>query len=129
MKEYLRVIFISTLFIFNFGCATNKDTFNSSDTPTMKEIYDEQFEKFEQPENYVDNEMILTSESYDFKQEENLPDDVVDLKKEFSMLPNPVLLMYIPAHLTTGGTPVPGYSTYFSMFERNHVALPSERPD
>lgn len=56
-----------------------------------------------------------------------LPKALKKLQRTFSPLPNPVLLMYIPAHLTSGGTPVPGYSTYFSFYEREHIALPSER--
>lgn len=57
----------------------------------------------------------------------SLPKSLKNLQRTFAPLPNPVLLMYIPAHLTSGGTPVPGYSTYFSLYEREHIALPSER--
>ena len=124
MKKYHRYIALFLPALLTVGCATNKDTFNAQDTPTMKEIYDAQFE---QTDNHSVNNQTLTNTSDDLRREETLADDVVDLKNEFSMLPNPLLLMYVPAHLTSGGTPVPGYSTYFSMFEKNHVALPSER--
>ena len=44
----------------------------------------------------------------------------------FPRLPNPTLIMYIDAHLTEMGHPVPGYSTAFPMYKADQYALPGE---
>jgi conjugative transfer region lipoprotein (TIGR03751 family) len=47
----------------------------------------------------------------------------------FTRLPNPVIYMYIDPHLTGDeGIPVPGYTTAFPMYDREHWALPDESP-
>lgn len=45
-------------------------------------------------------------------------------------LPNPVLITWVHAHFSggDGGVPIPGYATAFSMYERDHLALPGEWP-
>ena len=48
------------------------------------------------------------------------------LQKTFPRLPNPELVMYITPHLTSGGRPVPGYSTIFPMYKETQYALPGE---
>ena len=50
-----------------------------------------------------------------------------ELDNTFSVLPNPVLVMYVYPHLSgVEGTPVPGYTTKFSMYEKSEFALPGE---
>ncbi len=50
-----------------------------------------------------------------------------ELDNTFSVLPNPVLVMYVYPHLSgVEGTPVPGYTTKFSMYEKPEFALPGE---
>ena len=44
----------------------------------------------------------------------------------FSRLPNPSFVLYIFPHLSEEGTPVPGYSTVFEMYESVNYALPGE---
>ena len=44
----------------------------------------------------------------------------------FPRLPNPTLLMYVFPHLSRDGAPVPGYSTAFPLYDRDHYALPGE---
>lgn len=47
----------------------------------------------------------------------------------FKRLPNPTLYLYIDPHLTGAeGVPIPGYTTAFPMYERDHWALPDEAP-
>ncbi len=47
----------------------------------------------------------------------------------FTRLPNPTIYLYVDPHLTgTEGIPVPGYTTAFPMYERDHWALPHEVP-
>ncbi len=49
-----------------------------------------------------------------------------ELDIRFPRLPNPTLVMYIFPHLSGEGTPVPGYSTVFQLYDRAHFALPGE---
>lgn len=45
----------------------------------------------------------------------------------FKTHPNPTLFMYTRPHLVgRDGIPVPGYTTQFKMFNRDHFALPGE---
>lgn len=47
----------------------------------------------------------------------------------FTRLPNPTIYLYVDPHLTGNeGIPVPGYTTAFPMYERDHWALPHEAP-
>jgi len=50
-----------------------------------------------------------------------------ELDNTFRLLPNPVLVMYVFPHLSgVEGTPVPGYTTKFSMYDKPEFALPGE---
>ena len=46
----------------------------------------------------------------------------------FPRLPNPTIVMYVFPHLSEEKTPIPGYSTVFQLYERDHFALPGELP-
>ncbi len=116
-------VFISFIGIFA-GCSSTKNTLSQSEAPTMKEIYDAHFESPPADEVHHDH---VENAMFERLSVQPLSQEIGKLHEAFSLLPNPMLLIYIPAHLTSGGTPVPGYSTYFSLYERQHVALPSER--
>ena len=51
-----------------------------------------------------------------------------ELKGIFPRLPNPDLCMYVYPHLSLEGATIPGYSSCFSMYDKNHYALPGEMP-
>lgn len=38
------------------------------------------------------------------------------LRRDFRVLPNPRLLLYVYPHLAADGSPVPGYATWFTVF-------------
>ena len=40
------------------------------------------------------------------------------LRRDFREFPNPRLILYVYPHLTADGIPVPGYATWFNVFER-----------
>jgi len=44
----------------------------------------------------------------------------------FPRLPNPDVCMYIEPHLSSENATIPGYTSCFSMYEKNHYALPGE---
>lgn len=49
-----------------------------------------------------------------------------ELSLHFPRLPNPTIVLYVFPHLSLEGTPVPGYSTTFPMYETVEYALPWE---
>jgi len=52
-----------------------------------------------------------------------------DGKNGFRKLPNPELTMIVFPHLAGDAEiPIPGYSTVFNAYERDHYALPQETP-
>ncbi|WP_409160588.1 TIGR03751 family conjugal transfer lipoprotein [Pectobacterium sp. B2J-2] len=52
-----------------------------------------------------------------------------EIQQTFPRLPNPDLVMYVYPHLSTGNTPVPGYSTVFPFYSQVQYALPGERTE
>ena len=51
-----------------------------------------------------------------------------ELKGIFPRLPNPDLCMYVYPHLSLEEATIPGYSSCFSLYDKNHYALPGEMP-
>lgn len=49
-----------------------------------------------------------------------------EIDNRFRRLPNPDLVMFVFPHVTADGTPVPGYSTVFPLYESPVYALPGE---
>jgi len=49
-----------------------------------------------------------------------------ELNGLFPRLPNPDLCMYVFPHITVEDATVPGYTSCFPMFDKNHYALPGE---
>ena len=51
------------------------------------------------------------------------------LNSEFKILPNPNIAAYVFPHMSHYGStnvPVPGYTTTFFLYEKNHYAMPGE---
>ncbi|PID63418.1 MAG: TIGR03751 family conjugal transfer lipoprotein [Gammaproteobacteria bacterium] len=52
-----------------------------------------------------------------------------ETRQLFPVLPNPTILLYVHPHLATSEQmPVPGYTTAYSLYERQQYALPGELP-
>ena len=49
-----------------------------------------------------------------------------ELNGLFPRLPNPDLCMYVFPHITQEDATVPGYTSCFPLFNKNHYALPGE---
>lgn len=49
-----------------------------------------------------------------------------ELNRDFMMVPNPQIIMYVYPHLNDNRIPIPGYYTSFRLYEKNHYALTSE---
>ena len=50
-----------------------------------------------------------------------------ELEILFPLLPNPKIVLFVFPHIAEG-VPVPGYATSFSLYEKDHYALPAEYP-
>ena len=48
-----------------------------------------------------------------------------ELEILFPLLPNPKIVLFVFPHIAEG-VPVPGYATGFSLYEKDHYALPTE---
>ena len=40
------------------------------------------------------------------------------LRRDFQRLPNPRLVLYVHPHFSAAGDPIPGYATWFTVYER-----------
>jgi len=49
-----------------------------------------------------------------------------ELNGLFPSLPNPNLCPYITPHISVENSTIPGYTSCFPMYEKNHYALPGE---
>lgn len=49
-----------------------------------------------------------------------------ELNAHFRYIPNPVITIYIFQHLTPQGAPVPGYASFFKMYQQDQLAKPGE---
>lgn len=49
-----------------------------------------------------------------------------EIRNLFPKLPNPELVMFVFPHMSEKNRPVPGYSTAFSMYEKDEYAMPGE---
>ena len=43
------------------------------------------------------------------------------LRRDFQSPPNPRLILYVYPHFAADGAPIPGYATWFNVFEREPV--------
>ncbi len=120
----MKVLIVLIIAVTSIGCSTSGKKFlKTENMPTMKEVYNGKFSHSKNVNNKHTERSVGNST-------EGLQGDIKNqydsLAKEFQFLPNPTLIMYIYFHLTDGGTPIPGYSTFFKFYENDHVALPNE---
>jgi len=113
-------IVIVSLLVVLAGCSTSKEKIFKDDMPTMKEVYEEKFNNL-----YINEKPQIERELEKEGNQSNEP--VVSayekLHEQFPQAPNPTMLMFIFPHLTQAGTPVPGYNTYFKLYETDHFTL------
>lgn len=127
----LASISLAATFILLSGCASTKDTVLPQDGPSMKAIYDAHFTGIgaddpTQVKHALGGRPIGNGEA-DLAGYSRTAQTELDTL--FPRLPNPTLVMYIFPHLAgTERTPVPGYATTFTLYERVEYALPGEVP-
>lgn len=91
------------------GCTTSKHTIFGDQLPTMKSIHDKKFGRGDGAPNSK-----LPS------RQENEPNSP---SPDFEWLANPVITMYVNKHLSPSGLPVPGYTTFFKLYPKDHIAV------
>lgn len=113
-------IVIISLLVVLAGCSTSKEKIFKDDMPTMKAVYEEKFNNL-----YVNEKPQIERELEEEGSQSNEPvvSAYAKLHEQFPKAPNPTMLMYIFPHLTQAGTPVPGYNTYFKLYETDHFTL------
>lgn len=119
MKTVLLILLISLM----TACASQGKTFVDDQAPTMKAIYDSKFntqEGLTRSDLQRDTGSILDENK---NQGRRRPKQLIE---DFYFLPNPVMKLYIYPHLTSAGTPVPGYSTAFRFYKSDQIALHGE---
>lgn len=127
--------FILFLTAFLSACSTAGDVMPQGG-PTMAQVYEEAMEKSNGATLDTVRNTVLTSNnpSIDYTGGNNLSSYTRTSENEinnlFPLLPNPQVVMYIYPHLAGDDeAPVPGYSTAFPLFEREHYALPGENQE
>lgn len=130
LRLSLVLISLALLSLTMTGCASTKESVLPQDGPTMKELYEG---------HMADLHVTLHATKAGAGRGQPLPrqgfDHYVGFVREaaneidtvFPRLPNPTLVMYIFPHLSGDErTPVPGYVTTFTFYERAEYALPGE---
>lgn len=96
--------------------------------PTMAEIYSQKMQADDSSLNALRNQAnagwlgAADSSQYGYTRTANN-----ELSNLFPKLPNPMIVMYVYPHLAgQDQAPIPGYSTAFTLYEKDHYALPGE---
>lgn len=114
------LILISTL-LAACGTTGTKDSILPTGLKPMGQIYKEHFERAP-----ARHDMTLPK-SHDTKLYGTLRVAASTLDHTFPRLANPTLVMTIYPHLAgPSGAPVPGYATYFTLYEQTEYAQPGE---
>ena len=109
------------------GCATTKEAVLSQDGPTMKAIYDRHMSGLQRagPQTRTKDAPLADAGIDHYRG--FVREAARELETRFPHLPNPTLVMYVYPHLSgPERSPVPGYVTTFSFYERIEYALPGE---
>ncbi len=139
----VKPLLISALCVLCSGClTTQKEAVLPQTGPTMQEVYDQHFQGQEGQGGSGSGSVLKAHGTQSpMGRIRRYGDDISDLSgytREsynethlvFNRLPNPDLVMYVFPHVSgPEGSPIPGYSTAFSFYERVHYALPGEVED
>ena len=110
------------------GCSTTMKEVIPENQPTMLQIYQSHNDNSsggdpEQVRSTVDGRGVDNGFGDLRAYTRTAASEVDDL---FPRLENPDLVLFVFPHLSRAGTPVPGYSTVFPMYDTVEYALPGE---
>ena len=125
-RQGRRVIGYGLCLMALLGGCNATSTVHDSTYPDMRDIYDQ--ETGGRGATGADRVRVARQHSrWEFDSTPYTRDAQNDMNLLFQRLPNPVIYLYIDPHLR-GGFPVPGYTTAFPLYDREHWALPHEAP-
>lgn len=130
MPRLKNILTITLISILSAGCAT-KDQILPAPKNDMREVYKQHMHGTGSGGVY-DARSILRRPMVegDVDLSQYVRDSKTELNSKFKKIPNPTLYMFVAPHISTqAGVPVPGYITEFTMWERDHYALPGEVSD
>lgn len=111
------------------GCATNKDDLFPHEGTTMQDIWQQSGNGMQR--DLMDARSLLRRDVGDtpvVNQSSYTRTAANEIYSQFHRLPNPDLVMYVFPHLAgSEGSPVPGYSTVFPLYNKVVYAMPGER--
>lgn len=124
--SWINLFFCCTLFLNLTACTTAGNAIPPGG-PTMAQIYEEAMQQSKGATLDTAREEIKTSVDYDNNNNLAEADYTRTVENEinnlFPLLPNPQLAMYVYPHFAGNeSAPVPGYSTAFSLYSKNHYA-------
>lgn len=129
MKSLGLISFVAATVLIS-GCSTSKDkTFPHGDT-TMHDIWKSTGTGGMQ-QDLMDARSLLRrsiDDGHITNQRAYTRTAANEIYSQFQRLPNPDLVMYVYPHLAgSEGSPVPGYSTVFPLYNKVQYAMPGER--
>lgn len=96
----------------------------SSETPTMKQLYDEHFLGVGRDGTTFTTPTLRRDVSKDAQERKK------SIDRRFARVRNPLLLMYVFPRLNSeDNTPIPGYWTAFSMYLSDEYAMVGENTE
>ncbi len=127
--SFILAVFLIPFFLFFItGCTSRGDAIADT-SPTMAEIYaDAMHQSNGETIDMARSKVSTLSHHENF----SIPNDsqaaINKINTLFPLLQNPQLIMYVYPHLAGNQeSPVPGYFTGFSLYEKNYYAIPGER--
>lgn len=138
MLILIKVVLVSVFILFVAGC-TSMSSVMPKQSLTMEKIYDDTGKtKAMNDESSEDNNVKEDSLTHMRKEvypaastatslSENV--SVTHTWQSFHKVSNPTLKLYVYPHLAGNDElPVPGYTTAFNAYDRDHYSLPSDQP-
>tara|TARA_Y100001001_G_C7943699_1_gene286552 strand:- start:233 stop:631 length:399 start_codon:yes stop_codon:yes gene_type:complete len=112
------------------GCASSsKAMYNPNSTPTMGQIYQSATNANNQNSLDAVRGVVASGDSNNRANYAGLStvESKGNINQTFPLLPNPEITLYVYPHLAgSEEVPVPGYTTAFFMYNKQHFALPGE---
>ena len=113
------------MFINISGCTTCAHAVPNNE-PTMAEIYESAMQQSHCSTLEQVRQQVKRT-SCDVMKVSTTPNNTKEISQLFPTLPNPQLMMYVYPHLShLDEAPVPGYTTAFSLYEKNYYAVEGE---
>jgi conjugative transfer region lipoprotein (TIGR03751 family) len=132
--DWIKALFFSSIFFnpifYLTGCTTAGDAIPQGG-PTMAQVYEQAMEKSNGATLDQARQQVNATAPVAYNGANQLSPYTRTSENEinnlFPTLPNPQLVMFVYPHLAgQDDAPIPGYSTAFNLFKREHYAMAGE---